>query len=411
MGEEESDKPSATALISSPQQHTKKPTRHHVKKRSSGRVHVTKLAPMARANSSSAHTDSEADFDSAQQERPVMRRSQSQRSLHKMSFDNSRKSFVGLTSANPKPTVKKPIDKEVPEPIEHVSDIPKTSSTSTTSSNPASLSFSKGIAAPIEQTFNAVANTLVVPKSIVIHSKLIKPYGKHEQKQQHHTQQGQRQLLYSQFIGSSSSSYEEPSHVRAIHDSQPKRDSPLSMTTTTPPPRNNVHNRTTSRTQQKLNLQKQQSLVEDESSPIHPRNMQRLNKELEVARREYKCIKRYQDPMQISLLRCLEKQDTKDSDRKQLNHSMSTSIVPSLTIVNASPPPSLHMEQREIVHRYHHLKTVALNNSHKRHALSAINTKECQQQYQQSGRGRGGLLGNAVAFIDRIMSNNYGSHH
>ncbi|CAO3629691.1 unnamed protein product [Cunninghamella echinulata] len=32
----------------------KKPTRHHVKRRSSGRVHVTKLAPMTRALSQAA---------------------------------------------------------------------------------------------------------------------------------------------------------------------------------------------------------------------------------------------------------------------------------------------------------------------------------------------------------------------
>jgi hypothetical protein len=401
MGEEESDKPTTATTPISSQQHTKRPTRHHVKRRSSGRVHVAKLAPMARANSSSAHTDSEADFDSVQ-ERPVMRRSQSQRSLHKMSFDNNRKSFVGLTLANPKPTTKKAISKEVPEPVK---DIPKTAGISTTSNNPASLCFSKGIAAPIEQTFNAVANTLVVPKNKVIHSKLI---SKHEPQ---HTQQEQRQLLYSQFIASSSSSYEEPSHIRAILDSHPKRDIPLNTTkNTTPPPRNPV-NRTASsalpsRTQQKLNLQKQQSLVEDESSPIHPRNMQRLNKELEAVRREYKCIKRYQDPMLTSLLRCLEKLDRIDSSRKPLNHSTSTSVIPSLAAANTSPPSSIHMEQRELAHRYHHLKTVALNNSPSRNALSAIsNPKECRQQ------SSGGLFGNAVAFIDRILSNNQGSGH
>lgn len=383
LGEEESDKPGAA---SSPQQHTKRPMRHHVKRRSSGRVHVAKLAPMVRANSSSAHTDSEADFDGAQKERPMMRRSQSQRSLHKMSLDNSRKSFVGLT----KSMTKKPVDKESAKD----NSIPRTSSI------PTLLSFSKGIAAPIEQTFNAVANTMVVPKSKMTHSKLIGPI-------EHHGQHEQKRRLYSQFVASSSSSYEEASHSRAIHDS-PKHDSPLIMTTQSP--RNHVYNRTASsalpsRTQQKLNLQKQQSLVEDESSPIHPRNMQRLNKELEAVRREYKCIKRHQDPMQTSLLRCLEKIDTNDSSRKKLNHSMSTSIVPSLAPVNEVPPTPLHVEQREIVHRYHHLKTVALNNNHKRQALSVANTNECQQQ--STG---GSLLKNAFSFIDRILSNNHDPH-
>ena len=113
MGEDETAKSTTETISASPSTITatanvqhKRPVRHHVKRRSSGRVHVAKLAPMARANSSN-HTDTEADYfdepsTTTEHNRPTMKRSQSQRSLHKMSFD--RKGFGNLTAARRKST-------------------------------------------------------------------------------------------------------------------------------------------------------------------------------------------------------------------------------------------------------------------------------------------------------------------
>lgn len=89
-----------------------------------------------------------------------------------------------------------------------------------------------------------------------------------------------------------------------------------------------------SRTQQKLMLQRQQAQVEDETNPAHPRNMQRLNKEFELMGREYRNIKRYEDPMRSSLLRCMDKHNS---------HAL------------LNPHPSL------TAHRYQHLKGIALS--------------------------------------------------
>lgn len=58
------------------------------------------------------------------------------------------------------------------------------------------------------------------------------------------------------------------------------------------------------RSQQKLLLQKEQSAIQDENSPSHPKNMLRLTREIEKMSKEYRCVRKYQDPMMDSLLRC-----------------------------------------------------------------------------------------------------------
>ncbi|RCI03469.1 hypothetical protein CU098_011439 [Rhizopus stolonifer] len=58
------------------------------------------------------------------------------------------------------------------------------------------------------------------------------------------------------------------------------------------------------RTQQKLLLQREQSSIQDENSPSHPKNMIRLTREIEKMGKEYRCVRKYQDPMMDSLMRC-----------------------------------------------------------------------------------------------------------
>jgi hypothetical protein len=62
------------------------------------------------------------------------------------------------------------------------------------------------------------------------------------------------------------------------------------------------------RTQQKLLLQRQHFLADDENNLAHPRNQLRLTKEMEHMDREYMYLRRYQDPMTDSLIRCVKKQ-------------------------------------------------------------------------------------------------------
>jgi hypothetical protein len=350
MGEEE---PSTTTTATTTtgaaeKQHNKKQyTRHHVKRRSSGRVHVNKLAPMARVSNNAAHTDTEAEVeDNESNNRPVMRRSQSQRSLHRLSTD--RKALTGFTTKrkssnasikqstlenftainnstdNPQPTTTAIIDNKNPVPLSHTA-----------------------VAAPVEQTFNAVANNLVVPK--------ISSYSTNNNSSNSNEPSiNKKQLLKSQFISSTESNSppkRSNSHENIISNS------PLQMTRM-------------SRTQQKLMLQRQQAQIEDETSPFHPKNMQKLNKELELVGREYKCIKRYQDPMKLSLSRCL-----------LLTQQQEQTYIP-------------HLEQRQIIHRHHHLKSIALS----RQQQQLQRQPEEQQQDNQDSYG-------LFSFLDKMFHN------
>jgi hypothetical protein len=441
---------------------TKKPTRHHVKRRSSGRVQVTKLAPMARANA--AHTDSEADFDDNNGEassggRPTMRRSQSQRSLHRMSFGGERKGFSAITTASPTSRRKSTASEKVtelvvsspspPTPEDGEVDVPErpqqqkrhsnnevsgtSSSNSTThsSSNPASLS-SRAIAAPVEQPIYAVANNLVVPKKNYppIIAKSSSPLKSEVTKQE------QKQFLKSQFIPSS---YED--EQGQLSSSLPKRyDSQFHMTpgnshTTTPnsrSPKNTVTGVATiartnsnpnmlSRTQQKLMLQRQQVQVEDETSALHPRNMLKINKELECLSKQYKCLKRYQDPMRASLVRCLEKKSKKPESRLQLGankYSMSMAIIPTInattTVSSTSSNNSSgnsgyipHLEQKKQIaqqqrkrqHHHEHLKEIALQRQQQQQLVAA------EAAAEERNKDTNGVIWNATAsFLDKVFS-------
>ncbi|KAI8645293.1 hypothetical protein BD408DRAFT_412107 [Parasitella parasitica] len=427
---------SPSAATTATTQH-KRPVRHHVKRRSSGRVHVAKLAPMARANSSN-HTDTEADYfddpsTTTDYSKPTMKRSQSQRSLHRISFD--RKGFANLTAARRKSTASSNDKISVTDVI-----IPApTKSERIASSNPASLS-SSNIAAPVEITFNAVADNLVIPKKELL-PKIASPLRASIQSSSAaasvsnmpDTQQRNRKhLLRSQFI---TSSYEEPTVTLASYKGSlagggaaaafvaaiPFSHSRSNSASANPNPNS------LSRTQQKLLLQKQQALVEDENSPVHPRNMYKLNKELDMVAREYRCIKRYEDPMRASLMRCIVNLDSHKKAATSANphqlarlqlganqHSMSTSLVPTISsalntttaTTNTAIP---HLEQRQIAHRHHRLKSIALSrsNANKRQSHQSISPNACNNHGNSDNKSNGNVLAfpwNAAALIDRLFS-------
>lgn len=459
MGEDEAMK-SAETISASPSTITtattstqyKRPIRHHVKRRSSGRVHVAKLAPMARANSSN-HTDTEADYfdepsTTTEHNRPTMKRSQSQRSLHKMSFD--RKGFGNLTAARRKSTAsstdKISVSEIIPTPKDSNNQV---GTIKTLSRNPASLS-SSNIAAPVEITFNAVANNMIIPKKELM-PKIASPLkssvvnnsattnsiivnNSSDTQQQH----GKKKLLRSQFV---TSSYEEPTMTLASYKC------PTTTATTSIASITFNHNRSNSsstpnnpsnlsRTQQKLLLQKQQALVEDENSPVHPRNMHKLNKEFDMVGREYRCIKRYEDPMRASLMRCIDRLNLHKETAAPVNpqlarlqlgadhHPMSTSIVPTVSHVvsNTNPINTAstatttipHLKQREIAHHHHHLKSVVLsrtNDSYKSQLQQSIspnaynsNNNNSNSKQTSNGNVFTAFPWNAAAFIDRIFS-------
>lgn len=221
----------------------KRPTRHHVKRRSSGRVHVSKLAPMARAHSNT-------NIETEDEVKKPMKRSQSNKSLTKLT--------LSTTNVNePKLSMMTPV---IPTPVEEVQ-----------------------VKAPSSPPKTP---TLPVQK---------KP------------------LLKSQFVDASHQQ-KKLGNVASVAATQQ-----TGMT----------------RTQQKLLLQREQSLIHDENNIAHPKNMIRLTREMEKMGKEYRWVRKYQDPMMESLKRC---QQAKQKPSLQHTRTFSSSFI--------TQPTLPHMEQR-----------------------------------------------------------------
>ncbi|KAG2226138.1 hypothetical protein INT45_011755 [Circinella minor] len=500
--------------------HHKKHTRHHVKRRSTGRVHVTKLAPMARAN---AHTDTEADdHDSTHSthKRPHMRRSQSQRSLNRLSagmtalaplhpqtstIKNNNASTISPPTTPPlqskeqqqqgkerkqKKKQKHPsssssssseeeqaLGKEVKNKVDDTNNnypIPSISSpailrnnnnnknlisTSVTSSNtstskPYVLS-QREPAAPVEQTFNAVANNLVAPDKAALpsfHKQATSPSKSPSNTSDSHAGKKRMPPLRSQFIDehhhhpSSTSSFsshhnitqhnhhqhhqQDDSQYHSHHGSNnnikrsgleksPRQSNVASAATAQPPG--------LSRTQQKLMLQRQHCLVDDENNLGHPRNMLRLTRELERVGREYRCVKRYRDPMLESLQRCV--MGNKQEPEQQLqqhqhqphrlqgnSRTRSSSVLPSSSQFQQEFPTDAHiphLEQRQAIHRrQHQLKMLAVTNENNNHlhtyAYNRNSSPITSSNDQQPNTALDMIRWSAGALLDRVW---YGSNN
>jgi hypothetical protein len=141
---------------------TKRPTRHHVKRRSSGRVHVTKLAPMARA--------------AEDEDKKSIKRSHSQKSLHRLPSNDKRHTVSGFTST---------ASTEDTSPHSPPSTPPLQPSTITKRKPSFTISNTGSPAAPIELPLSVTANNIASPDTPIFDMK--KP------------------LLKSQFINNSNS--------------------------------------------------------------------------------------------------------------------------------------------------------------------------------------------------------------
>jgi hypothetical protein len=273
---------------------TKRPTRHHVKRRSSGRVHVSKLAPMARA-----HEDDD---------KKSMKRSHSSKSLHRLNSNERKLGINGFTAAVAPVQLQTAKEQEL--------ELENTTTTTTTCTddtihNTTAKSTIHGITSikepllvraqaapalpPVEQTLSVTANQLVSPDKPVFNEQFSPPSSKNSN--------NTKQLLKSQFV---EAPFHNHSKIRVA---------------TSQPLTNNM-----TRTQQKLMLQREQTLVSDENSVSHPKNMLRLTREMERIGREYRCVKRYEDPMMASLMRCQQKRERPGL----LNtRTMSSSVLPT----------------------------------------------------------------------------------
>lgn len=148
--------------------------------------------------------------------------------------------------------------------------------------------------------------------------------------------------------------------------------------------------------------------------------------------------------MQVSLMRCIEKLESlpppsaSSPPQKPVNpqlarlqlganqHSMSTSIVPTISnAVTAAAAASTntntntnipHLEQRQIAHRHHHLKSIALSRTTKNYkrqtsiSPNALDSNSKQASNDSVGNMFTGFPWNAAAIIDRIFSNTPQQH-
>ncbi|KAI9320610.1 hypothetical protein BX666DRAFT_1213569 [Dichotomocladium elegans] len=400
--------PSPPATTSSTHNTThKKHNRHHVKRRSSGRVHVTKLAPMARAKDS--HTDTEVDDHDGK--RPHMRRSQSQRSLNRLSsFERKGAGLTALASIHPPKTnnTATPVPasttitssdvaraapaatKVTPQPA---TPSPPTSATDkdedeeegggevsitrkppkeesrppprSRKDNPVFFVSSRAPAAPIEQTLTATAKNLVGPdreaiaplhNSTTIATSTIS-YNNNSGSNNNSNSSKRGQPLRSQFVDDTT----DPPHrqqqlhqpVAAPNGNNSRRLSNVAAAANAQPPG-------MTRTQQKLLLQRQHCLVDDENNLAHPRNMLRLTREIERVGKEYRCVRQYCDPMVESLRRCLQEQEQQEQQQQHREPIRLQQRTKSSSVLPTSMALEPHALQRQAIHRRHlHLKLMA----------------------------------------------------
>ncbi|KAF7732079.1 hypothetical protein EC973_006334 [Apophysomyces ossiformis] len=336
----------------------KKHGRHHVKRKSAGRVHVTKLAPMARA----AENDENGNNHNNNERKP-MRRSQSQRSLHRLSAD--RKLMTMTPSEQPPPPSSPP-----PSPSPSVS-------------SPAIMHKKQEEGqeeAQRKKKQETKEEMQVIEKEETQEEEEKKQTILKKQQQQHQQQQQQQ-------------SKQQPPSCHRSEEQRPKTMGNVAAVAT-------AQSTGLSRTQQKLMLQREHTFVDDENNLAHPRNMIRLTRELERMGREYQCVKRFRDPMVESLMRCMDQRKSSSSSSSSSTPSSSSghptapSIVPSasqsestLSTGSSFTTGQPHWEHRQASRRRH---------------LQLLLEHQKSQAAAQSNTG--GIRWSAGAFLDRMLN-------
>ncbi|KAH8553807.1 hypothetical protein BGW37DRAFT_518742 [Umbelopsis sp. PMI_123] len=296
--------------------------RHHVKRKSGGRVHVSKLMQMTRASiplqddSESGNIESENDGKRS----IIVRRTSSQRSLprlaamEKLTVTNSNEVQQDTYEANAQAEIK---HNNPPQLIRHEPSIASAKVTPLTAHAENLIASNK---VPTNATISN-SNTQRQPmKSQFIQSS---PDGSPSSLPSNDLVKRHTTSLYQDFskVASAHESVafnSEPttptlSHQQSDHrTNQPDMvKSSIQMAASTAPT-------AMTRTQQKLLLQRQHFLADDENNLAHPRNQLRLTKEMEHVNREYMYVRRYQDPMTESLIRCMEKKQQNASAASML---------------------------------------------------------------------------------------------
>jgi hypothetical protein len=320
VGEEEEAQPA----VYSSQPVKKAHAKHHVKRKSGGRVHVSKLMQMTRTASQS-HEDGDGHNPEAESDARrsiIVRRSSSQRSLPRLA------AMEKLSEANPTE-----LEESSHNANSHAISNAVSNATSTSINNveskashaPRLMKHEPSVATAKVTAYTALADNLVTgTKSAPSNSPAItedrKPVksqfvsstpdtspasshsGSQLAKKNKSSSQPDLSRMAVQRDSQANASDSSPSlyHDQRSHGSDASMSS-IQMAASTAPT-------AMTRTQQKLLLQRQHFLADDENNLAHPRNQLRLTKEMEHMDREYMYLRRYQDPMTDSLIRCVKKQ-------------------------------------------------------------------------------------------------------
>ncbi|KAI8339105.1 hypothetical protein BC941DRAFT_422095 [Chlamydoabsidia padenii] len=316
----------------------KKPTRHHVKRRSSGRIHVSKLAPLAKVHTQQQPTteddDNFEDIEQQQQPRRPMKRSHSSKSIHRLSSnDPQRKVNLSGFTMTLKPTTNTGTDSPPMTPTElqekppHQSATPimnntKEDNTTPTISvsqpkptlvKPISPTFQvsyQSTAAPIAHILNATVENMATPNKLPV----TPTSASNSTKPMHH--------LHSRFIDQEEQVHHQdiPSH---LYQQQQQQQHYLTC----------------------------------------------LLKSLD---KEYQAIHTHQDPMMESLTRCLHQQRRNTTThlhrlvQLQQQRTFSSSILPTLSTITtttaAIEPLARQRHQRLLLHSHHHSATSSSDN-------------------------------------------------
>jgi TORC1 subunit TCO89 len=285
--------------------------RHHVKRKSGGRVHVSKLMQMTRASS---HNQEDSESGNLETENDgkrsiIVRRTSSQRSLPRLAAMEK----LSVTNANEEP-------QDTYEAHTHVE--------AKQNHPPQLVKHEPSVASAKVTPFTAHADHMIATNKVLANTTIS-------------NSNSQRQPMKSQFIQPSpdaspssppsnelikkhvSGSHPDITKLASTHESVAFNSEPATPTLThqqsdqriNPPDmvKSSIQMAASTtptamtRTQQKLLLQRQHFLADDENNLAHPRNQLRLTKEMEHVNREYLYVRRYQDPMTESLIRCMEK--------------------------------------------------------------------------------------------------------
>ncbi|KAI9279199.1 hypothetical protein BC943DRAFT_340566 [Umbelopsis sp. AD052] len=262
--------------------------RHHVKRKSGGRVHVSKLMQMTRASS---HTQEDGDSGNIEPENDgkrsiIVRRTSSQRSLPRLAAMEK----LSVTNANEAPQdtyeAQTQVETKHNNPPQLIRNEPSVASAKVTAFTAHADNMIASTKVPANTTINnSVSKRQPMKSQFIQPSPDASPPSDELIEKQTASSQPDISNLASTLESVAFSS--EPATPTLNHQQNDHRIIPQDMGKSSIQMAASTTPTAMTRTQQKLLLQRQHFLADDENNLAHPRNQLRLTKEMEHVNREY----------------------------------------------------------------------------------------------------------------------------